>query len=103
MSSSTAAPTAPTAADDVLPRRDAAEEVVATGRARIDALDAQIVALVQQRADLSHEIQAARRSLGGGRIAHSRELEIVAHYTDSLGRPGTALALALLELCRGRA
>jgi chorismate mutase len=76
---------------------------VAAGRARIDELDAEIVALALRRAAVSQEIQTARRALGGGRIAHSRELEIVAHYTDALGRPGTAVALALLEMCRGRA
>ena len=32
----------------------------------------------------------------------SREMEILGHYRDALGKPGTALAMTLLELCRGR-
>jgi len=32
-----------------------------------------------------------------------RENEIIARYNGTLGRPGTAIAMALLELGRGRA
>jgi chorismate mutase len=30
-------------------------------------------------------------------------MEILRTYGDALGRPGTTLAMTLLELCRGRA
>ena len=34
-------------------------------------------------------------------MEHGRELEIMNHYAGTLGRPGGALALALLEVMRG--
>jgi chorismate mutase len=78
-------------------------EGVLSGRERIDALDAQIAALVQRRIDVSRQIQAARIADGGRRVDLRRETEIIARYSAALGRPGTAIAMALLELGRGRA
>ena len=80
-----------------------AAQVIAEGRARIDALDDQIIALVQQRLEVSKRNQQARMAIGGGRVEHGRELEIMNHYAGQLGRPGGALALALLEVMRGSA
>src|SRR3954447_20463509 len=77
-----------------------ADALIAEGRRRIDALDDQIIGLVQARLDVSRANQKARMSAGGGRVAHGRELEIMNHYADRLGRPGRALALALLEFMR---
>lgn len=78
-------------------------EGVLSGRERIDALDAQIAELVQRRIDVSRQIQAARIADGGRRVDLRRETEIIARYSATLGRPGTAIAMALLELGRGRA
>jgi chorismate mutase len=78
-----------------------AAEVIAQGRARIDALDDEIIALVQTRLEVSRRNQRARIAAGGGRVNHGREIEIMNHYSASLGRPGGALALALLEFMRG--
>lgn len=75
---------------------------VAAGRTRIDAIDAEIVRLVRERCAVSAQVQAARRVIGGPRIAQSRENAVVARYADALGRPGGTVALALLELGRGR-
>ena len=80
-----------------------AAQVIADGRARIDALDDQIIALVQSRLEVSKGNQKARIAIGGGRVEHGRELEIMNHYASALGRPGGALALALLEVMRGSA
>jgi chorismate mutase len=80
-----------------------AAEVIAAGRARIDELDGQIIALVQARLQVSKANQQARIAAGGGRVEHGRELEIMNHYAAELGRPGGALALALLEVMRGSA
>ena len=74
---------------------------VAAGRARIDEIDAEIIRLVQERVGVSEQVQRARRESGGPRIVHARENEIVGRWRDALGRPGTAIALALLELSRG--
>lgn len=78
-----------------------APDPVSTGRAEIDAIDAELVALVQRRMSVSRAIQAARIAAGGRRVEHSRELAILTRYSDALGRPGTTLAMTLLELCRG--
>jgi chorismate mutase len=76
---------------------------VLTGRERIDALDAQIAELVLRRIEVSRQIQAARISEGGRRVDLRRETEIIGRYSTALGRPGTTIAMALLELGRGRA
>ena len=75
---------------------------VATGRARLDAIDEQIRALVLARRDVSQQVQQLRRAAGGPRIEHARENEILARYSAALGRPGVSLAMAVLELCRGQ-
>ena len=70
-------------------------------RAAIDELDAQLVALIQQRLAVSNEIQTERLAAGGPRVVHSREAEVVARWRAELGAPGSRIALALLELARG--
>ncbi len=77
-------------------------DAISAGRARIDELDEQIVALVQQRVATSREIQQARLAEGGRRVAHSRELQIVDRYVQAFGEPGARLAMTLLEIARGR-
>lgn len=78
-----------------------AADPVSTGRAEIDAIDAEIIRLVEQRVAVSRSIQAARIAAGGRRVEHSREMAILDRYSRSLGRSGTTLAMTLLELCRG--
>ncbi|SEO17856.1 chorismate mutase [Actinacidiphila rubida] len=78
-----------------------ADALIATRRQRIDDLDARIIALVQERMSVSGEIQAARIGSGGRRVHLARELEVLRTYGGALGRPGTAVAMTLLELCRG--
>ena len=75
---------------------------VLSGRERIDALDAELIALIQRRVAVSGGIQAARIAEGGRRLDLRRETEVIGRYTRALGRPGTAVAMALLELGRGR-
>ncbi|MGY1498153.1 chorismate mutase [Streptomyces sp. QTS52] len=79
-----------------------ATEVIADARERIDALDDRIIGLVQERMAVSAVIQQARIVSGGRRVNLSRELEVLSRYREALGRPGTSLAMTLLELCRGR-
>jgi chorismate mutase len=81
-----------------------ADALIAARRQRIDDLDARIIALVRERMGVSGEIQAARIGSGGRRVHLARELEVLRTYGEALGgRPGTAVAMTLLELCRGRA
>ncbi|MBN3931166.1 chorismate mutase [Streptomyces verrucosisporus] len=80
----------------------AADERIAQDRERIDELDRRIIDLVQERMEVSARIQRARIGAGGRRVNLSREMGILTRYRERLGRPGTSLAMTLLELCRGR-
>ncbi|MFE9608530.1 chorismate mutase [Streptomyces sp. NPDC006012] len=75
---------------------------ISDARERIDALDDRIIGLVQERMAVSCVIQEARIASGGRRVNLSREMEILGRYREELGKPGTTLAMTLLELCRGR-
>ncbi|MGY0492298.1 chorismate mutase [Streptomyces sp. WG-D5] len=77
-------------------------DVIAGARERIDALDDRIIGLVQERMAVSAVVQEARIASGGRRVHLSRENEVLGRYRDALGRPGTELAMTLLELSRGR-
>ncbi|WP_367997478.1 chorismate mutase [Streptomyces sp. GMY02] len=93
---------ATTAADTTGARTDEAAAVIGGARERIDALDDRIIGLVQERVAVSAVVQDARIRSGGRRVSLSREMEILSRYRDALGKPGTALAMTLLELSRGR-
>ncbi|KAA6214489.1 chorismate mutase [Streptomyces albofaciens JCM 4342] len=97
-----AAPAKAPAAPDTGARTEAAAGVITDARARIDDLDGRIIGLVQERMAVSAVIQRERIGSGGRRVNLSREMQILEHYRGQLGRPGTALAMTLLELCRGR-
>ncbi|MGI5339570.1 chorismate mutase [Streptomyces sp. CA-181903] len=97
----TTAPAAP-AATDTGARTDEAARLITGARERIDDLDARIIGLVQERMAVSEEIQRERIASGGRRVSLSREMEILNHYSDRLGKNGTVLAMTLLDLCRGR-
>ncbi|WP_454321015.1 chorismate mutase [Streptomyces phaeoluteigriseus] len=94
---------APMTATDVTgARTPEAADVITGARDRIDALDDRIIGLIQERIAVSAVIQEARITSGGRRVNLSREMEILDHYRHALGKPGTSLAMTLLELCRGR-
>ncbi|MEV6577004.1 chorismate mutase [Streptomyces sp. NPDC051582] len=77
-------------------------QLIAESRERIDAIDDRIIGLIQERMAVSTVIQEARIASGGRRVHLSREMEVLAHWSDALGKPGTTVAMTLLELCRGR-
>ncbi|EGG46533.1 MULTISPECIES: chorismate mutase [Streptomyces] len=83
-------------------RTSEAAGLITGARERIDALDDRILGLVQERMAVSAVIQDARIASGGRRVNLSRENEILGRYSAALGKPGTTLAMTLLELCRGR-
>ncbi|WP_405767014.1 chorismate mutase [Streptomyces sp. NBC_00080] len=83
-------------------RTPEAADVITGARERIDSLDDRIIGLIQERMAVSAVIQDARITSGGRRVNLSREMEILGHYRDALGKSGTSLAMTLLELCRGR-
>ncbi|WP_327295801.1 MULTISPECIES: chorismate mutase [unclassified Streptomyces] len=76
--------------------------VITGARGRIDSLDDRIIGLIQERMAVSAVIQDARMTSGGRRVNLSREMEVLGHYSEALGKPGTGLAMTVLELCRGR-
>ncbi|WP_448318630.1 chorismate mutase [Streptomyces sp. CO7] len=99
------ATSAPAVAPAVVPAAGSAVDpatVIADARSRIDALDDHILGLVQERMAVSAVVQQTRISAGGRRVNLSREMEVLSRYRDALGRPGTSLAMTILELCRGR-
>ncbi|MCK7622913.1 chorismate mutase [Streptomyces sp. RS10V-4] len=102
MTSDTAQQPRTAAAPDTGARTPEAAGAIQDARRRIDDLDGRIIGLVQERMAVSAVIQRERIASGGRRVNLSREMEILGHYRDQLGRPGTALAMTLLELCRGR-
>lgn len=70
-------------------------------REEIDRLDAQILAAVQRRAEISQAIGKVRMASGGTRLVHSREMKVIERYSE-LGPDGKDLAMLLLRLGRGR-
>jgi chorismate mutase len=72
------------------------------GRARLDAIDADLIALVARRRAVSQQVQQLRIEAGGSRVEHSRENAIIRRWSDALGDTGAELALAVLAHCRGR-
>ncbi|WP_217142504.1 chorismate mutase [Streptomyces sp. AC627_RSS907] len=91
-----------TATDRTGARTTEAAGLITGARERIDALDDRIIGLIQERMAVSAVIQEARITSGGRRVNLSRENEVLDHYRQALGKPGTALAMTMLELCRGR-
>ena len=70
-------------------------------RLEIDAIDAELVRLIQRRTAISNAIGTARKSLGGPRIVYSREMAILERFRE-LGPSGTDLGMMLLAMGRGR-
>jgi chorismate mutase len=70
-------------------------------RREIDRLDAEILAAVKRRAEVSRAIGRVRMASGGTRLVHSREMKVIERYSV-LGPEGKDLAMLLLRLGRGR-
>ncbi|UNB53880.1 MULTISPECIES: chorismate mutase [unclassified Mycolicibacterium] len=70
-------------------------------RREIDRLDAEILAAVARRTEVSKLIGKARMASGGTRLVHSREMKVIERYSE-LGPEGKDLAMLLLRLGRGR-
>ncbi|MEU8549944.1 chorismate mutase [Streptomyces roseoverticillatus] len=105
MSTSTVSSSTPgtrTAPAETGARTAEAAGAITGARQRIDDLDGRIIGLIQERMAVSAVIQQERIASGGRRVNLSREMEIIGHYSGQLGKPGTTLAMTLLELCRGR-
>jgi chorismate mutase len=75
---------------------------IADGRELIDAIDDEILHLLQRRRAVSTQIQQLRVEAGGSRVEHSRENAVIRRWVEALGDSGVELALAVLGHCRGR-
>jgi chorismate mutase len=79
----------------------AARTRIAELRARIDEIDATIIALWLERAALSQEVGATRVASGGVRIVGAREQIILDRFSNELGADGVQVALLILRAGRG--
>jgi chorismate mutase len=70
-------------------------------RQEIDRLDAEILAAIKRRTEVSRTIGKARMASGGPRLVHSREMKVIERFSE-LGVEGKELAMILLRLGRGR-
>jgi chorismate mutase len=70
-------------------------------REQIDQIDAALIELWQQRAELSRAVGTARVASGGARIALEREREVLDRFRDGLGPVGMQLGLLALRSGRG--
>jgi chorismate mutase len=71
-------------------------------RAEIDRLDAEILAAVKRRTEVSQAIGKVRMASGGTRLVHSREMQVIERYSSVLAQDGKDLAMILLRMGRGR-
>jgi chorismate mutase len=91
-------PTTDTTDTATLPQ---SEEEIMTLREEIDELDAQILAAIKRRTEVSRMIGRTRMASGGTRLVHSREMKVIQRFSE-LGQEGHTLAMLLLRLGRGR-
>ena len=70
-------------------------------RKQIDRLDAEILAAIKRRSEVSQIIGRTRMASGGPRLVHSREMKVLERFNE-LGQEGHTLAMLLLRLGRGR-
>jgi chorismate mutase len=70
-------------------------------RQEIDRLDAEILAAIKRRTEVSRTIGKARMASGGPRLVHNREMAVLKRFSE-LGPEGKDLAMLLLRLGRGR-
>ncbi len=86
--------------DDTGAQTPLAEEEIAALREEIDRLDAEILAAIKRRTEVSRIIGRTRMASGGTRLVHSREMKVLERFSE-LGREGHTLAMLLLRLGRG--
>jgi chorismate mutase len=70
-------------------------------RHRIDEVDAALISLWQERAELSRQVGKARMAAGGTRLVLAREQAVLDRFRSALGTDGTRLGMLLLKAGRG--
>ncbi|MEU7631554.1 chorismate mutase [Nocardia sp. NPDC049190] len=84
--------------DSALPQTEAEIDQL---RKEIDRLDAEILAAIKRRTEVSRIIGRTRMASGGPRLVHAREMKVLERFSE-LGQEGHTLAMLLLRLGRGR-
>ncbi|KAA0022053.1 chorismate mutase [Antrihabitans cavernicola] len=69
-------------------------------RADIDSLDAEILANVRRRVELTRSLGTSRVHSGRPRVAQHAEMDTLARFENHLGRDGVALGMLLIRLGR---
>ncbi|TSD95611.1 chorismate mutase [Skermania sp. ID1734] len=69
-------------------------------RSELERLDAELVAIVRRRAELTRRAGLIRKSVSVVTAAHHDEMSVVRHYERHFGRDGVSIALSLLRLGR---
>ncbi|WP_327591639.1 hypothetical protein [Streptomyces chartreusis] len=77
------------------------QEGIRREQAVIDAIDEEIISLVEQRQDRCRAVRRARQAELRSHTNLARENAVLTQYHTRLGETGTALALALLKACHG--
>lgn len=102
------APRAPVGTDTPAPATEPIPAAIAASEAEIDELrkeidrlDAEILAAVKRRTEVSRIIGRTRMAQGGTRLVHNREMKVLERFSE-LGQEGHTLAMLLLRLGRGR-
>ncbi|PXX68471.1 chorismate mutase [Nocardia tenerifensis] len=91
-------PATTTGSESALPQSDAEIDKL---RKEIDRLDAEILAAIKRRTEISRIIGRTRMASGGPRLVHNREMKVLERFSE-LGQEGHTLAMLLLRLGRGR-
>ncbi len=101
MSSPARTPVPDPSASDTPPAGKPSEAQIEELRKEIDRLDAEILAAIKRRTEVSRIIGRTRMASGGTRLVHSREMKVLERFSE-LGQEGHTLAMLLLRLGRGR-
>jgi chorismate mutase len=83
------------------PTADQAATEINGLRSRIDEVDAELIRLWQERAEISRQVGVARMAAGGTRLVLAREQAIIEKFRSALGADGAQLAMLLLRAGRG--
>jgi len=69
-------------------------------RAELDRLDAEILANVRRRAEMTRREGLARVDAGLPQVTRSGEIDVLRRFEEHLGRDGVSLGMVLLRMGR---
>lgn len=92
--------TAPATIDIAAATGESDERDLQQMRDDIDRLDAQIVASVRRRAEITRQLGTSNVRTGRPRVAQHAEMDALARFERQLGRDGVALGMLLIRLGR---